>query len=250
MEFSIITISFNSASTIKDTLLSVHQQSYRSFEHIIVDGASSDGTLDIIQNSPGEEKRKVISGPDAGIYNAMNKGLKIAQNSIIGFLNADDVFWDEHVLEKINNYFSNNDVEALYGNLVYIENVKNQNVVRVWKAGDYTYKSFRNGWMPPHPTFFVKKSVYDRLGGFNESFKISGDYELMLRFLHKEKIKVGYFNEFLVKMTIGGVSNYSFKNRLLANKEDRLAWEINRLSPSPITSFLKPIRKVFQYFKK
>jgi len=246
---SIITICYNSSKTIHQTIDSVLSQSYKNIEYIFIDGDSKDNTLNIIKGRVGHtENCHIYSEPDKGIYNAMNKGLSKAKGDIIAFINADDFYCSSDVLDKVVSIFSKSNVDAVYGNLIYVDPYNPDRVVRKWKAGPMSHSSFLNGRMPPHPTFFVRKSVYDQLGGFNETFKISGDYELMLRFVFKEKIKIHYLNEFLVTMRNGGISNQSLSNRILANKEDRLAWKLNQIKPRFYTTLLKPLRKISQFF--
>ena len=246
---SIITICFNSSKTIKKTIDSVLTQSYKNIEYIFIDGASKDNTLSIIKNRINDyENCFIYSEPDKGIYNAMNKGLAKAKGDIIAFINADDFYSNAEVLHKVVETFSDSNIDAIYGNLLYVDSDNPNKIIRKWKAGPMSHSSFLNGRMPPHPTFFVRKNVYDTYGGFNETFRISGDYELMLRFLFKEKIKVTYINEYLVTMRNGGISNQSLSNRILANKEDRLAWKLNRIKPRFYTILLKPLRKISQFF--
>jgi len=246
---SIITICYNSSRTISKTIDSVLSQSYKNIEYIFIDGASKDDTVGIIKDRIGKNKNCFIySEPDKGIYNAMNKGLAKANGDIIAFINADDFYSGTDVLDKVVNTFLDPKIDAIYGNLIYVDSEEPNKIVRKWKAGPMSHSSFLNGRMPPHPTFFVRKSVYDKYGGFNETFRISGDYELMLRFLFKEKIRVSYINEYLVTMRNGGISNQSLSNRILANKEDRLAWKLNQIKPRFYTILLKPLRKISQFF--
>ncbi len=251
IKISIITVSYNSAATIKDTIESVISQTHPNVEYIIIDGNSKDGTQDIVK-SYGNKIAKFVSEPDKGIYDAMNKGLQLASGDIIGILNSDDVYASPNVIEKVTTCFLNDEVELVYGDLNYVQS-KNMNVItRIWKAGKYQSKSFYYGWMPPHPTVFVRKEMYQKAGHFNLNLKSAADYELMLRFFVKHDCKSAYIPQILVKMRAGGVSNSSLKNRFKANKEDRLAWQMNNLTPYFFTLQLKPIRKISQFlrFKK
>ncbi|MBK9284239.1 MAG: glycosyltransferase [Sphingobacteriaceae bacterium] len=248
MKISIITICFNAAETIEKTILSVINQNYKQLEYIIIDGGSTDSTMDIV-NKHKSKIQKIISEKDKGLYDALNKGLNLASGDVIAFLHADDVYANNEVLEKYANVFSVTHADAVYADLVYISQEKPDKIVRKWISGKYKPGAFMNGWMPPHPTLFIRKRVFEKYGNFNSSFTSSGDYELMLRFIHKFKINLAYLNELTVSMRVGGKSNKSLKNRLIANKEDRLAWRINDLKPRPYTRYLKPFRKLLQFRK-
>ncbi|MFN8356529.1 MAG: glycosyltransferase family 2 protein [Spirosomataceae bacterium] len=245
MKVSIITVCFRAEKTIEECILSVLEQTYSPIEYIIIDGASTDGTLAIIQ-SFGGQITKVISEPDRGIYDAMNKGIQIATGDIIGILNADDVYAHKYAIEHVVNTFSQTKSQAVYADLVYMD-ASLQRVTRYWKSGSYHDGDFLLGWMPPHPTFFVKKEVYKHYGNFRTDLKIAADYELMLRFIHKHGIQVAYLSDILVKMREGGISNASLGNRFDALKEDKLAWEVNGLKPFFYTHWFKPLRKVTQF---
>lgn len=241
---TIITITLNSSRTIRDTLKSVQDQNY-PVEHIIIDGASSDDTIEIVKSFP--HVKTVVSEPDGGIYDAMNKGIRMASGDIIGFLNSDDFYPDNEILSKVAKIFSLYDMDSCYGDLQYVDKYDTSKIIRYWKSGTFNRKNFFNGWMPPHPTFFVKKQVFENYAPFDVELKRSADYELMLRLLLKHKISTHYIPDILVKMRMGGISNASISNRLKANKEDRLAWIKNGLKPKFYTIWLKPIRKIIQY---
>ena len=243
---SVITTSYNSEKTISDTLQSVAIQKYPNIEHIIIDGASKDHTLEIVKGF--KHVKKVVSEPDKGLYDAMNKGLAICTGDIVGFLNSDDLYIAADVIDRIVDQFNKEKADALYADLVYVNPTNTKKVVRKWRANKFGLSKFLFGWMPPHPTFFVKKEIYDRLGGFNTSLKSSADYELMLRFLYKHRIKVCYLPQVIVKMRTGGMSNATLLNRIKANNEDRAAWKINDLKAYFFTPWLKPLRKITQYF--
>jgi glycosyltransferase involved in cell wall biosynthesis len=244
-KISVITVTYNSASTIADTLESVSSQTCQDVEHIIVDGGSTDDTLRIVKSFP--HVSRIISEKDRGIYDAMNKGLKLATGQVIGFLNSDDVYTNKHVLRKVADQFEKKGVDTLYGDLQYTDKNNFNKVLRNWVSGNYKKKLFKYGWMPPHPTFFARSTVYNKVGGFNLALKRSADYELMLRILYKYEFSTSYLPEVMVKMRVGGASNNSIKQRIMANKEDLLAWKLNELDAYFFTSYLKPIRKVFQY---
>ncbi|MDG1158229.1 MAG: glycosyltransferase family 2 protein [Flavobacteriales bacterium] len=248
MKISIITIAYNSAETIEDTIKSVLAQSHEDLEYILVDGASKDATMDIV-NKYKSRISTIISEPDKGIYDAMNKGVLAASGDVIGILNSDDFYADDDVLKDVNAKFEESPIEGLYADLVYVDRNNPLRIIRNWKSGAYEHGLFRKGWMPPHPTFFVKKACYDRLGIYNTSLRSAADYELMLRFIHKEEIKITYLPRIITKMRVGGQSNVSLKNRIKANKEDRKAWEMNGLKPGLFTLVRKPLSKIKQYLK-
>lgn len=250
MKVSIITIVLNNKDYIRSAIDSVLAQSYKDIEYIVVDGQSTDGTFEIIE-SYGSQIAQVFRGKDGGIYPAMNKGLKAATGEIVGILNADDLYASTTVIEQVVNAFiKNKEAQAVYGDLQYVERDNLKKVLRHWSSGHYKKSDFLWGWMPPHPTFFVKRKVYEQFGYFDTRLKSAADYELMLRFLFKNSIKAAYIPEVLVKMRAGGKSNASVSNRLKANKEDRLAWEFNALKPYPFTLLLKPLRKLPQFLSK
>lgn len=248
MKVSIITATFNDGHTIADTLDSVIGQTYKNIEHIIVDGASRDNTLEIIKHY--DYNKIVVSEPDDGIYDALNKGLKLATGDIIGVIGADDFYADESVIENVVTAFKRRDTDSLYGDNQYVDPENTKKVVRYWKAGTYKRSNFLYGWMPPHVTFFLKREFYERYGIFRTEFKCSGDYELMLRMLYKYQLTTQYLPQTLVMMRTGGTSTASFKHRYVANMEDRKAWRVNNLQPNLMTFYLKPIRKVPQFFAK
>jgi glycosyltransferase involved in cell wall biosynthesis len=221
-------------------------QTYTNYEYIIVDGKSTDNTLEIIKSYEHPNIRW-ISEPDKGIYDAMNKGLRMATGDITGILNSDDFYINNDVLSKVAKTFEEEKVDSVYSDLAYVDASDLNKIVRHWKSGKYKEGSFLEGWMPPHPTFFVRRSIYQKYDPFDVRLKSAADYELMLRFIHKFKISVAYIPETLVKMRTGGVSNASFKHRFRANREDRLAWEYNKLEPKLYTLILKPLRKVQQF---
>lgn len=248
MKISIITSTFNSAVTIKDTLKCVSEQDYANVEHLIIDGGSKDHTLDLVRQFP--HVSKLVSEKDKGIYDAMNKGIALASGEVIGILNSDDFYVSSSVLSKVAAKFQDPEIMAVYADLQFVQKDDTSKIVRTWKSGPYTRRSFYYGWMPPHPTFFVRKAVYEKFGVFNCDMGSAADYELMLRLLLKYGIKAIYLNECIVKMRMGGASTVSVKNRLKANKKDRLAWKINGLQPNLLTLYFKPLRKIRQYFVK
>jgi glycosyltransferase involved in cell wall biosynthesis len=246
IKVSVITVTYNSAATLEQTILSVINQTYKNVEYIIVDGKSGDTTLSIIEKYK-DKIAKVVSEKDKGLYDALNKGIDLATGDVIAILHSDDFYINEHVIQKYAGVFSEKKCDAVYSDLYYVDRVNTDKVTRKWKSGKYKPGAFLNGWMPPHPTFFVKKEMYLKFGKFNLDFKTAADYELMLRFIHKNKISIGYLPEFTVKMRVGGQSNESVKNRVNANLEDRKAWEVNGLKPRFYTLWLKPLRKISQF---
>ena len=224
---------------------SIASQSYSNIEHIIVDGLSSDNTIEIVRQFP--HVATCISEKDEGIYFAMNKGIEMATGDVIGILNADDVYAHNDVLSNVMVLFENPSTDAVYGDLDFVDSNDISKVKRSWRSGAFKKNSFYEGWMPPHPTFFVRKNLYLNFGYFNTSLTSSADYELMLRLLEKNKITPTYLKDILVKMRYGGKSTASMKNRLVANYEDRMAWRLNGLKPHFFTLILKPLKKIKQF---
>lgn len=246
MKVSILTVVYNGAATISHCIESVLGQDYGNIEYIVVDGNSKDGTQEIVR-SYGDRIARFVSERDSGIYDAMNKGIQLATGDIVGILNADDFYAFPSVISEVVDAFKSGSYEAVYGDLEYIDANDATVVRRKWVSGAYKIGSFLNGWMPPHPTFFVKREVYQAHGTFRLDLGTAADYELMLRFVHREKIRLGYVPRVLVKMRAGGASNSTLKNRLAANRNDRLAWKINNLTPKFYTLWLKPLRKIVQF---
>jgi len=244
-KISIITVAYNAQNTIERCINSVFGQKYKNVEYIIIDGGSTDNTCRIIENY--REKIDVfISEPDKGIYDAMNKGLALATGDVIGTINADDFFADDNVLYDIARVFSEQDTQILYGDLDYID--PSDKVIRKWRSGRYSRGMFNWGWMPPHPTFYCKKSLFDKLGVYKLDYGSAGDYELMLRFIHLNDIDAYYLNKVLIKMVVGGVSNKSLGNRVQAMRFDLKAMRNNNIFLPMVTILFKPIRKIAQFF--
>jgi len=245
LKISIITVVYNNSKYIESNIDSIRSQDYEDYEHIIIDGGSTDGTADIVRKYSNTNIR-FISEPDDGPYDAMNKGIRMAVGNIIGILNADDVYAFNDVLKEVAHTFDHNGVESVYGDLVYTDSSMSKNI-RYWKSGGFYHGIMDKGWMPPHPTFFVKRELYDRLGLFDLSYEISADYELMLRFLHKNRISTHYIPEVLVKMRAGGKS-YKVRNYLIKYREDLRAMNSNKIS-SPFQCLLfKNLGKLSQFF--
>jgi len=247
MKISIITVCYNSAETIEDTIQSVASQNYNNVEYIIVDGLSKDNTVDIIKKYSHVVTRWV-SEKDKGIYDAMNKGISMATGDVIGILNADDVYTNAEVLSSVMEKFQDSSIQGVYGDLKYVQKDNLEKVIRFWKSGEYKEGKFLQGWMPPHPTFYVRKNIYETYGTYRTDMPSASDYEFMLRVIHVNKIKLSYLPKVLVLMREGGLSNRSIKHRLDANKDDRRAWEVNGVKPRFYTLYLKPLSKLNNSF--
>ena len=248
MKISIITATYNSSSTIRDTLDAIAAQQHPDIEHIIVDGDSKDDTLDIIASYP--HVSKLIVGKDDGIYDAMNKGISVASGEIVGILNSDDIYIDDKVLSDVAAAFADPAIMTAYADLQYVDSVDLEKIKRHWVSGPFKRNNFYYGWMPPHPTFFVRRQVYDQAGVFKLDLRSAADYELMLRILVKLGFSAHYIPRVIVKMRAGGMSNASLFHRLRGNKEDRMAWKLNGLKPYFFTLYLKPLRKIHQFVLK
>ena len=222
MKISIITVCYNSEKTIGDTLRSVFEQKYENIEHIIIDGGSTDRTLAVVATA-GAHVAKIVSEPDNGIYDAMNKGIALATGDVVGFINADDFYPDPTVLAVVASAFESSGADCCYGDLCYVKQEDVSKTVRYWRSAPFTLGLFGRGWCPPHPTFCVRREVYKRLGGFDLSFKIAADFELMARYLEAAQITSLYIPQVLVKMRLGGTTNRSLINIFKQNVEIRRA---------------------------
>lgn len=249
MKITIVTVTYNSASTIKDTLESVKNQNFKDIEHIIIDGASKDNTLDIVRKYPSVSK--VISEPDKGIYDAMNKGVKIATGEIIGILNSDDIFASDDVIQTVMDIFKNDEsIDAVYGNISYFKDDKPDEVVRYWKSKSYYTNFFDNGNVPPHPSLFVRKRVYEKIGQYYPNFKICSDYEFMLRMMKIHNYKTYFLDKTIVKMRVGGISTSGMKSYWITTKELKTSWEMNGLIYPKKLYFIRPFKKTLQLLFK
>ena len=244
-KISLITVTRNAESTIKRCIQSVLSQDYANVEYIVIDGCSTDSTADIIGRYEGRISCFVCEA-DKGIYDAMNKGIKIATGDIVGILNADDCFADRNVLSSVAEAFMTNEIDALYGNLEYVK--PGGSIVRNWNSGSYKSSSFNWGWMPPHPTFYCRRLIFNDLGLYDLDFGTAADYELMLRFMYVNKARVYYLNKVMVKMTTGGASNETLKSRVKAWSFDFKAMGKNGVLFPHLCVIFKPLRKLVQYF--
>ena len=242
MEFSIITIANNSVDSISETFNSVKNQSVKDYEYLLIDGGSTDGTLSIAKKQG--HISNIISEPDDGIYDALNKGIKNSTGEIIGFLNSDDTFYCENSLQHIANTFDDN-TDCVFGGLIYTD--KKEKVKRVWKGSAFKKGAFKKGWMPAHPTFYCRRSVYEKLGLYDDSFKIAGDFELMLRFLEKHKIRSKYIPHTLVNMKVGGASNNGLKSKLDILNEEFRAFDQNNIKVNKLSYILHKAKKIKEF---
>ena len=249
MKISIITACYNSASTIEGTIKSVLSQDHPDVEYIIVDGLSKDDTMKVVDRYR-DRIAKIISEKDKGIYDAINKGIAAASGEVIGLLHSDDVYANEKVLSGVAGLFEDKKSDSVYADLQYVSKEDVSKVIRYWRSGEYREGIFKKGWMPPHPTFFLKRLCYERFGVYNLEMKTAADYELMLRMLHRYKVSTAYLPEVIVKMRVGGKSNSTLRSRIIANRDDKRAWKLNGLKPGLFTFILKPLSKIGQYFRK
>jgi GT2 family glycosyltransferase len=251
LKISIITVTHNPGLVLLDCLNSVASQKYKNIEHIIVDNVSTDGTIPLL-NSRRDQFAFLISEKDQGIYEAMNKGLKIATGDIIGFLNSDDFYASNNVLSRVVAIFKDNSsLDACYADLIYVDPINTNKIIRFWRSSKFVSGLFAKGWCPPHPTFFVRRSVYERFGNFDLNYYIASDVELMMRFLEVQKINARYIPELWIKMRLGGITNKNFKNILIQNKEVLHALKNHNLSVNWISFFIyKIINRGLQFLKR
>ena len=244
---SIITITYNSAKTLENTLRSVQAQTFRNIEHIIIDGASTDGTQDLIARYR-DRLAVVVSEPDNGIYDAINKGLRLATGDIIGILNSDDVLADPTTIETIVRKLEETGADIAYGDLLYCTDTsKLDTVVRYWRSNIFRPKELRWGWMPPHPTLYIRREAYLAVGEYDTQFRISADYDFILRLFSRNYHSV-YIPNVLVKMTTGGVSNRNLRMICRKSSEDLRALRKNHLG-GLYSLILKNVRKAYQFFR-
>ena len=249
MKISIITVVWNNKDTIKDAIDSVLAQTYENIEYIIIDGASSDGTVEIVK-SYGNKITKFLSEKDNGLYDAMNKGIVQATGDIVGILNSDDFYIDEFVIEKVVQEFKDKEVDSLFADLVFVKPENLDKTVRYYDSSHFRPEKFAYGWMPAHPTFFVKREVYEKYGTFKLDYKIAADYEILVRFLQKYKISYTYLNQVIIKMRLGGISTNGVKSNYILNKEIIRACRENGISTSWVKVLSKYPKKMLGLFKK
>lgn len=246
MKVTIITVTYNSARFLGDCIRSVQMQNYKNIEHIIIDGKSTDGTIGIIKKYEKGISRW-ISETDKGMYDAINKGMRMATGDVIGILNSDDVLDNDHVIFNIVKEFVANKADAVYGDLEYVAQDDTDKVLRVWKGSPYKRSRFEHGWMPAHPTFYVKRSLVEKYGGYETHYFSAADYEFMARYLYQHKISASYLPKLIVRMRMGGASNVNIKQRLRANRRDYLAMKRNKIPFAFFVSILKPLIKLHQF---
>lgn len=248
MKISIVTAVFNRVDTVADALRSVEAQSYQNVEHVIQDGGSKDGTLELIRKHHGSS-RDLVSEPDAGIYDAINKGISRASGDVIGLMHSDDFFAHDKVLERVAEAFHDPAVNGVYGDLDYVSASDTNKIIRRWRSGSYHPVLLKRGWMPPHPTLYLRREVFDRWGLYDTSMRIAADYEAMLRYLVKGDIRLAYIPEVLVKMRVGGESNRSLSRILQKSREDYTA--MRRHGVGGINTLLaKNFSKLEQFLSK
>ena len=245
MRISLVTATFNSSKTIRTTLESVANQSWPNIEHIIIDGGSSDNTLSIVNEF--QHVSKVISEKDKGIYDAMNKGINNASGKVIGFLNSDDWFANDFVIDEIARNFEGTNIDAVYGDLEFVKNEDDNNPRRMWISEEYKDNFFSKGWVPPHPTFYAKLSVYKKFGLFNANLKFAADFDIMCRFIAKEKIYTKYLPGTKVKMRLGGATTKNLRNIIKGNIEIYNSLKKNNVQISKLFFFKKILMKLTQF---
>lgn len=246
LTISVITVCFNSEATIKHTIASVNAQTYPHIEHVFIDGASSDSTLNVINRESTVAKR-VRSAPDNGIYDALNKGIREATGEVVGFLHADDFFADIQVLEQVASGFASSATAGVYGDLQYVSQTNTEKVIRHWQTREFSEAHLKHGWMPPHPTLYVRKSWYERIGGFDTRYRIAADYFSMLKLFGDPEFQTAYIPKVLVKMRLGGASNRSLRNIFNKSREDYDALKRSGVGGA-YTLAAKNLRKLGQFF--
>ncbi|MDB2590553.1 glycosyltransferase [Candidatus Thioglobus sp.] len=247
MKLSIITVVRNNKEFIKDAIDSVLNQTYENIEYIIVDGASTDGTVEIVR-SYGDKISEFISEPDSGLYDAMNKGIGLATGDVVGILNSDDLYMDDNVIQRVVKEFEGRDVDSVYADLVFVKPGNLDKTVRCYDSSRFNLSKFAYGWMPAHPTFFVKKDIYEKHGVFRTDLKIAADFDILIRFLLTHKISYSYMREVLVKMRTGGVST-SFNSIRIISIEQLQVCRDNDIDTNIFKILLKFPGKILGYFK-
>jgi glycosyltransferase involved in cell wall biosynthesis len=246
LSVSIITVSHNSIKTISDTIDSVLEQTYPNVEYIIIDNSSVDGTVGLVQ-AYGKKISRFVSEPDSGIYDAINKGIKFATGDIIGILNSDDIFKDNRVIEKIVSSFNDNYIDAVIGDVQFIDSKNGSRIVRYYSSRRFHPGKFKFGYMPAHPSFYVKRKLFGELGFYKTDYKIAADYELLIRFLYVNKVKYKYLEMPFVSMRTGGVSNRTFLSNIILNKEIARACKENGIHTNYLFIYSKYFVKMFEF---
>lgn len=249
MKISVITVAFNAARTIGETLDSVAVQSHPDVEHIVVDGASTDGTLTIVERH-SQRVARLVSEPDYGIYDAMNKGLRLVTGDVIGFLNADDIYADTGVLARVSANMEAEGLDALFGDAEFVSPERPHRPLRRYRSESFHPGRIAWGWMPAHPTLFLRRAVYERFGGFRAEYRIAGDFELVARMFYGDTLKYRHVPEVLVRMRTGGISTGGWRNTLLLNREVLRACRENGISTSLPRILLKYPAKLLEFIRR
>ena len=251
MKITVITATFNSGKTVRDTIESVLRQTYQEIEYLIIDGGSKDNTMDIVKKYEPlfEGRLRYISEPDKGIYDAMNKGIRMATGDVVGLLNSDDFYTSSDVLQQVADVMADEGIDAVYGDVHYVNEDNLDVCVRYYTSRPFHRSWMRFGFMPAHPSFYCRRKIYEKYGVFRLDCGTTSDYELMLRFLEKYKITTAWLDNIITFMTAGGASNSGFTSRINAHKNDEMAWDINKLKRNVFTLYLKKIRKIPQFVK-
>lgn len=248
MKISVVTAVYNRVGTLRAAIDSVQAQTYPDIEHVIQDGGSTDGTLDVAREA-ATASTVIVSEPDQGIYDAINRGISNASGDAIGLMHSDDFFAGPHVIDKVAAALADPAIDGVYGDLQYVAADEPERVIRHWKSGEYSAAKLRQGWMPPHPTLYLRREVFDRLGLYDTGLQIAADYDAMLRYLAKGGIKLAYIPEVLVKMRVGGESNRSLERIVQKSREDLTAIRRNGVGGVGVL-IQKNLRKVGQFFVK
>jgi glycosyltransferase involved in cell wall biosynthesis len=243
---SIITVTYNSAAYLQDCIDSIKSQDYDNIEYIIIDGKSSDGTQAIIRKND-DVVDFYLSETDKGMYDAINKGISIATGEFVGLLNSDDILDNPKVISRVVKTFTEQKVDSVYGDIEYVDRFDVNRVMRIWKGKPFKRSRFAYGWMPAHPSFYIRRSLIEKHGAYETHFYSAADYEFMCRYLYKHKVTSAYIPSLMVRMRLGGQSNNTLKARFRANRRDYLAMKRNDIPMPFVTSILKPLIKVHQF---
>jgi len=248
MKISVITVVFNNVSTIGKALASVKNQTHQDIEHIVIDGGSTDGTLDVIEQYSANIT-KFVSEPDHGIYDAMNKGLSMATGDLVCFLNSDDMYVDSHVLERASRIIEQDSLDAIFADVTYFRADNPEKILRRYSSSRFSPEKIAYGWMPAHPTLLMRKAVFDRVGGFKSSYRIGGDFEFIARAFGKGELKYRYLPEVLVKMQMGGASTSGIRSTIKSNQEVMRACRENGIQTNYFKILSKYPYKILEFFK-